>query len=90
MSLHSLPAARVAASFLYFSKCRRPSLIMRAFTTVFATFILPCMVLGQLANSDGYAGYKLNVREDGDPLAVLYETENATPNVSALPWSCAR
>ncbi|KAJ4370931.1 hypothetical protein N0V86_008625 [Didymella sp. IMI 355093] len=56
---------------------------MRAFTTILAT-LLPCAALGQLTDSDGYTGYKLNIREDGDPLAVLYETENTTPNVSAL------
>lgn len=56
---------------------------MRAFTTIIAA-VLPCAVLGQLTDSDGYTGYKLNIREDGDPLAVLYETENTTPNVSAL------
>ncbi|KAH9869074.1 hypothetical protein J1614_008151 [Plenodomus biglobosus] len=34
---------------------------------------------------DGYSGYKLGVRQDGDPAAVLYETANtATSNVSAL------
>ncbi|KAI8931159.1 hypothetical protein NX059_011512 [Plenodomus lindquistii] len=34
---------------------------------------------------DGYTGYKLDVRQDGDPAAVLYETENTkTSNVSAL------
>ncbi|KAF1361174.1 hypothetical protein EJ07DRAFT_164745 [Lizonia empirigonia] len=48
------------------------------------TAFLPCAVLGQLTDSDGYTGYKLDIREDGDPLAVLYETENTTPNVSAL------
>lgn len=56
---------------------------MRAFTTILAA-VLPCAVLGQLTDSDGYTGYKLNIREDGDPLAVLYETENTRPNVSAL------
>ncbi|KAH6612008.1 hypothetical protein C7974DRAFT_89709 [Boeremia exigua] len=56
---------------------------MRAFAAVLAT-LLPCAVLGQLVDSDGYTGYKLDIREDGDPLAVLYETENTTPNVSAL------
>jgi hypothetical protein len=35
--------------------------------------------------NDGYSGYKLEVRQDGDPAAVLYETENTkTSNVSAL------
>ncbi|KAF3043749.1 hypothetical protein E8E12_009485 [Didymella heteroderae] len=56
---------------------------MRAFTTILAA-VLPSAVVCQLTNSDGYTGYKLNIREDGDPLAVLYETENTTPNVSAL------
>jgi hypothetical protein len=56
---------------------------MRAFTTILA-FSLPCAALGQLTDSDGYTGYKLDIRDDGDPLAVLYETENTTPNVSAL------
>lgn len=56
---------------------------MRAFTTVLAALV-PCAVLGQLTDSDGYTGYKLDIREDGDPLAVVYETENTTPNVSAL------
>ncbi|KAJ8116785.1 hypothetical protein OPT61_g1875 [Boeremia exigua] len=56
---------------------------MRAFTAVLAT-LLPCTVLGQLTDSDGYTGYKLDIRDGGDPLAVLYETENTTPNVSAL------
>lgn len=56
---------------------------MRAFTAVIAA-VLPCVVLGQVADSDGYTGYKLDIRDDGDPLAVLYETENTTPNVSAL------
>lgn len=56
---------------------------MRALTAALAT-LLSCCVLGQLTDSDGYTGYKLEIREDGDPLAVLYETENTTPNVSAL------
>ncbi len=56
---------------------------MRFTTTVLAT-LLPCIVLAQLTDSDGYTGYKLDIREDGDPLAVLYETENTKPNVSAL------
>ncbi|RMZ73564.1 hypothetical protein GMOD_00008092 [Pyrenophora seminiperda CCB06] len=45
---------------------------------------LPLVAVCQSA-SDGYTGYKLNVREDGDPSAVLYQTENtATSNISAL------
>ncbi|KAJ4337479.1 hypothetical protein N0V87_004625 [Didymella glomerata] len=56
---------------------------MRAFTTILAA-VLPCAVLGQLTDSDGYTGYKRDIRDDGDPTAVVYETENTTPNVSAL------
>ncbi|KAK1909459.1 hypothetical protein P3342_007628 [Pyrenophora teres f. teres] len=45
---------------------------------------LPFAAICQSA-SDGYTGYKLNVRDDGDPAAVLYETENtSTSNISAL------
>lgn len=44
---------------------------------------LPFVAVCQ-SDSDGYSGYKLDIRQDGDPLAVLYETENTTPNVSAL------
>ncbi|KAF2877442.1 hypothetical protein BDV95DRAFT_559295 [Massariosphaeria phaeospora] len=29
-----------------------------------------------ITDDDGYTGYKLDVRQDGDPLAVLFETEN--------------
>jgi len=57
---------------------------MRVFTTVLAA-LLPCAALGQsVADSDGYTGYKLDIRDDGDPEAVVYETANTTPNVSAL------
>ena len=45
---------------------------------------LPFAAVCQSA-SDGYTGYKLNVRDDGDPSAVLYETENtSSSNISAL------
>ncbi|KAF3041792.1 hypothetical protein E8E11_004185 [Didymella keratinophila] len=56
---------------------------MRAFTTILAA-VLPCAVLGQVTDSDGYTGYKLDIRDDGDPTAVVYETENTKSNVSAL------
>ncbi|KAF2824542.1 hypothetical protein CC86DRAFT_468636 [Ophiobolus disseminans] len=53
------------------------------FSTI-ALLSLPLFALSQSAN-DGYSGYKLDVRQDGDPSAVLYETENTkTSNVSAL------
>ncbi|KAL1800864.1 hypothetical protein ACET3X_001206 [Alternaria dauci] len=45
---------------------------------------LPFLAVCQSA-SDGYSGYKLDVRDDGDPTAVLYETENtSSSNISAL------
>jgi hypothetical protein len=44
---------------------------------------LPFVALCQ-SNSDGYSGYKLDIRDDGDPEAVLYETANTAANVSAL------
>ncbi|KAF2846501.1 hypothetical protein T440DRAFT_510822 [Plenodomus tracheiphilus IPT5] len=54
---------------------------MPSLLTTATLLALPLLTLCQ----DGYTGYKLNVREDGDPTAVLYETANtATSNVSAL------
>ena len=45
---------------------------------------LPILAVAQSA-ADGYTGYNLNVRDDGDPTAVLYETENtSSSNISAL------
>ncbi|EMD94065.1 hypothetical protein COCC4DRAFT_131803 [Bipolaris maydis ATCC 48331] len=45
---------------------------------------LPWLAVAQSA-ADGYTGYKLDVRDDGDPTAVLYETENtSSSNISAL------
>lgn len=43
-------------------------------------FSLPFFAVAQ----DGYSGYKLDIRQDGDPEAVLYETENTSANVSAF------
>tara|TARA_R110002003_G_scaffold2123_3_gene24061 strand:+ start:11609 stop:12544 length:936 start_codon:yes stop_codon:yes gene_type:complete len=57
---------------------------MPSILSTIALLTLPLLVLSQSAN-DGYSGYKLEVRQDGDPAAVLYETENTkTSNVSAL------
>ena len=36
------------------------------------------------SDSDGYLGYKLDIRDDGDPSSVLYETANTSSNTSAL------
>ena len=58
--------------------------IMPSILSTVALLSLPLFALSQSAN-DGYSGYKLDVRQDGDPAAVLYETENTkTSNVSAL------
>jgi len=57
---------------------------MPSILSTVALLSLPLFALSQSAN-DGYSGYKLDVRQDGDPAAVLYETENTkTSNVSAL------
>ncbi|ORY09545.1 hypothetical protein BCR34DRAFT_602802, partial [Clohesyomyces aquaticus] len=52
--------------------------------SLFFAFLLPFLVVSQISDSDGYTGYKLDIREDGDPLAVLYDTANTNNNVSAL------
>lgn len=50
----------------------------------FLTFLLlPIVGFAQFTDSDGYTGYKLDIREDGDPLAMVYETENTNNNVSS-------
>ncbi|KAF1960651.1 hypothetical protein CC80DRAFT_523021 [Byssothecium circinans] len=46
--------------------------------------LLPFVALGQIEDNDGYSGYKLDIRQDGDPLAMVYETANTQNNVSAL------
>ncbi|KAH7064170.1 hypothetical protein BKA63DRAFT_525968 [Paraphoma chrysanthemicola] len=57
---------------------------MPSILSTLALLTFPLLALSQSAN-DGYSGYKLEVRQDGDPAAVLYETENTkTSNVSAL------
>ncbi|CBX90963.1 hypothetical protein IAQ61_002433 [Plenodomus lingam] len=54
---------------------------MRSFLRTATSLSLPLLAICQ----DGYSGYRLDVRQDGDPAAVLYETANtATSNVSAL------
>lgn len=50
---------------------------------VFTFLLLPIVGFAQFTDSDGYTGYKLDIREDGDPLAVVYETENTNNNVSS-------
>jgi hypothetical protein len=55
----------------------------RSVLSLLALFLLPLLAFAQIEDDDGYTGYKLDIRQDGDPLAVLYETENTTPNVSS-------
>lgn len=58
---------------------------MQSFLAPLFTFILlPILCSTQITDNDGYTGYKLDIRQDNDPLAVLYETENTNNNVSAL------
>jgi hypothetical protein len=51
---------------------------------LFAFLLLPFVVFGQIEDNDGYTGYKLDIRQDGDPTAMVYETANTQNNVSAL------
>jgi hypothetical protein len=53
-------------------------------TLVALTALFSSVVLGQIADNDGYTGYKLDIRDDGDPESVVYETENTPSNVSVL------
>lgn len=51
--------------------------------TLLSFLALPLLVFSQsISTDDGYTGYKLDIREDGDPTAVLYETANTQNNVS--------
>ncbi|KAF2475721.1 uncharacterized protein BDR25DRAFT_278351 [Lindgomyces ingoldianus] len=57
----------------------------RSLASSFVAFFLPLLVITQsISDSDGYTGYRLDIREDGDSVAVLYETENTQNNISAL------
>lgn len=54
---------------------------MRSIFSAATLLSLPLLAFAQ----DGYTGYKLEVRDDGDPEAVVYETANTRrANVSAL------
>ncbi|KAF9734283.1 hypothetical protein PMIN06_003037 [Paraphaeosphaeria minitans] len=58
---------------------------MQSFLACLFTFLLlPILGSAQITDNDGYTGYKLDIRQDGDPLAMVYETENTNNNVSAL------
>ena len=48
--------------------------------TLVTFLLLPAVTLSQrISDNDGYTGYKLDIRDDGDPLAVVYDTVD-TPN----------
>ncbi|KAF2275692.1 uncharacterized protein EI97DRAFT_69641 [Westerdykella ornata] len=55
----------------------------RSILSIITLFLLPLLALAQIADDDGYTGYRLDIRDGGDPVAVLYETANTTPNVSS-------
>ena len=58
--------------------------MLSSLLSLFTLLLVPFVVLGQTEDSDGYTGYKLDIRQDGDPLAMVYETENTKNNESAL------
>lgn len=53
---------------------------MRSILSTITFISLPFLAICQ----DGYTNYKLDIRDDGDPTAVVYETANTAANVSAL------
>ncbi|KAH7120765.1 hypothetical protein B0J11DRAFT_47673 [Dendryphion nanum] len=57
-------------------------MIRQLFSLLF--LFIPFIAVAQsIEDDDGYTGYKLDVRQNNDPLAVLYETEGTkTSNVS--------
>jgi hypothetical protein len=58
---------------------------MQSLLAFLLTFLLlPILGSAQITDNDGYTGYKLDIRDDNDPLAVLYETDNTNNAVSAL------
>ncbi|KAF2731641.1 hypothetical protein EJ04DRAFT_514406 [Polyplosphaeria fusca] len=57
--------------------------MLRTILSLITFLLLPLLAHSQISDSDGYSGYKLDIRQDGDPLAVVYETENTQNNVSS-------
>ena len=55
----------------------------RSLLSIASLLALPLLAICQFTDSDGYTGYKLDIRDDGDPLAVVYETANTSNNVSS-------
>ncbi|KAF1995444.1 hypothetical protein P154DRAFT_526364 [Amniculicola lignicola CBS 123094] len=55
------------------------SLIFTAIVVLFAIFV----VSQSIGDNDGYTGYKLEIRDDNDPYAMVYETQNTKNNVSS-------
>jgi hypothetical protein len=55
----------------------------RSLLSLLTLLALAIPTITQITDDDGYTGYKLDIRQDNDPLAVVYETENTANNVSA-------
>jgi hypothetical protein len=53
--------------------------MLQLILSLFTFLLLSTVAVCQTEDRDGYTGYKLDIRQDNDPLAVVYETEN-TPN----------
>jgi len=56
--------------------------MLQLILSFFTLLLLSTVAVCQSEDRDGYTGYKLDIRQDGDPLAVGYETENTKNNVS--------
>ncbi|KAF2714226.1 hypothetical protein K504DRAFT_400153, partial [Pleomassaria siparia CBS 279.74] len=54
----------------------------RSILSIMSLLALPLLAICQITDDDGYTGYKLDIRQDGDPLAVVYETEGTANNAS--------
>jgi hypothetical protein len=57
--------------------------MLQSILSFFTLLLLSTVAVCQTEDRDGYTGYKLDIREDGDPLAVVYETENTKNNASS-------
>lgn len=52
-------------------------MMTRSLVSILTFFIIPFLAIAQsIADDDGYTGYKLDLRQEGDGTSVLYETEN--------------
>ena len=58
-------------------------MMLQHILSFFTLLLLSTIAVCQSEDRDGYTGYKLDIRQDGDPLAMVYETENTQNNVSS-------